>query len=123
MSYRDKLLHGLFTTALEGGINYWAEVDQYHWNERTSIDDLHGFYATITEIGDGEDNIPHRIDRAVMSKGYGLAVGEWRTKIAWSTGEPPPLVVTEESYDDWDYDAGDADCILQLGLFGDVVYG
>lgn len=123
MSYRDKLLHGLFTTAIEGGINYWAEVDRYHWDstpdDKTSTDDLHGFYAQIIE---SEEGVVHRVDRAVMSKGYALAVGGHRDKIAWST-EPPPLVVTEQSYDDWDYDAGDADCILQLGLFGDVKYG
>jgi hypothetical protein len=118
---RDELLHGLFTTALEGGIGYWSECSDYRWSIKgDGVDeDYTGFSATITETDD--DNSPkHVIDRKVISKGYRLATTTHRDAIAWSTGKPP-LIVTDDT--DWDYDAGDADCIVQLGLFGKVVYG
>lgn len=122
---RDELLHVLFTTALEGGIGYWSVCERYHWSNddegRTGHmdEDWFGFYAIITET---EGNLLRaRIDRSVMARGYSLATStDWRSRLCWSS-EPPPPVVTP--YTDWDFDAGDADMIVQLGLFGDVVYG
>lgn len=117
-----RLLHGLFTTALEGGIGYWSSCRAYRWSTDMTYehDDLEGFFAEITDEEEDED---YRIDRTVVARGYRLATSkEWRNKISWST-DAPPLVVTEESLDEWDYDAGDADVIVQLGLFGNVVYG
>lgn len=124
----DQLMLDLFTTALEGGIGYWSECSAYHWMigppsddvTRPSVSDFNDFYADIIEYepdGDGR----HRIDRRTMRRGYDLARGDWRDKIRWSSGEPPPWVVHDDT--DWDFDAGDADCIVQLGLFGQVVYG
>lgn len=64
---RKTFLHCVFTTAIEGGIQYWARVDGYHWQARRSgghpnqqpVDDLDGFYAVIrsTEAdADDEDD-------------------------------------------------------------------
>lgn len=128
----DQLMLDLFTTAIEGGVNYWAQVESYHWQREPTSDESHrnqpadyaGFYANITEVeyeDETDGSADHRIDRGVMIKGYSLARGEWRDKIHWSSGEKPPWVWTEDT--DWDFDAGDADCIVQLGLFGEVVYG
>lgn len=59
---RKKFLHYCFTTALEGGIGYWAEVSEYHWGSKKyastvcgteMVDDLDGFYA-ILELAEGE---------------------------------------------------------------------
>lgn len=54
---RKAFLHYVFTTALEGGISYWAESQNYHWMnpnrrpESTIMDtdylDLDNFHATI----------------------------------------------------------------------------
>ena len=134
MSARDQLLFDLFTTALEGGIGYWSTCEKYHHSiqepfssitgptpETRTVDDLHGFYAEIIETGDGDDYVPHRIDHTVLNRGYGLACEVVRDVIRWSSGEKPPLVITDDT--DWDFDASDADVIVQLGLFGEVVYG
>jgi hypothetical protein len=118
VSALDQLLLDLFNCALEGGINYWSQCAAYHWQNRDHSEDHKGFYAIILETE--EDDKQHRVTRATMSKGYRLATTTWRDKLHWSTGKPP-LVVGPET--DWDYDAGDADMILQLGLFEDVVYG
>ena len=116
---RDHLYHGIFTTALEGGINYWCDVLNYHWSFGTPdyIEDLDGFGADILPYENGSDEILV-IDRNVIARGYNLAAKT--NGVHWSI-ERPPLFITEDT--DWDYDAGDADCIVQLGLFGEVVYG
>ena len=128
-STRDEFYLDLFTTAIEGGINYWAYTDKYHWMigptavdvEEPSRPDYRGFYADITEEDPDDGDGKHRIDRQVITAGYGLATTTYRDRIFWSSGEPPPLVVTDDT--DWDFDAGDADVIVQLGLFGKVIYG
>ncbi len=115
MSAYDNLLHALFTTALEGGIGYWSECEKYHWStDGGDTEDLRGFYAIIVEAGDGDGDVKRLINRQVMAHGYKLATGEWRDRVQWSSGENPPRVVTDET--DWDFDAGDADIIVQLGL-------
>jgi len=115
---RDQLHYDIYTTAMEGGINYWANTHSYHLSNN-DVEDTFGFFA---EIDDAEgDGAVHRIDVGVIRKGYRLAATTQRDKIRWSS-EPPPLVYDGED-NDWDYDAGDADVIVQLGLFGEVVYG
>jgi hypothetical protein len=116
---RTRLLHGLFTTALEGGIGYWSQCSSYRWSTGDGeTDDFMHYHANIVDAED--DGVPYRIDRDTMSRGYTLATTTWSDRLAWST-EPPPVVVTDDT--DWDYDAGDADLIVQLGLFGEVIYG
>lgn len=130
----DQFLLDVFCTALEGGIGYWSECSAYHWMigppaddiERPSLQDHAGFYADIVELyeltnpDDDDSGTRHRINRVVMADGLRRAATVWRDQLRWST-EPPPLVVTDDT--DWDFDAGDADMIVQLGLFGEVRYG
>ena len=118
-SVRDQVFLDIFTTALEGGINYWAECSEYHWLiGNGTVEDYEGFFAIVNDVEDGEAK-QYRIDRSVISKGYALATGpKGKERLGWST-ERPPLIPSE----DWDYDAGDADIIVQLGLFGEVWYG
>lgn len=117
----DELLADLFTTALEGGIGYWSSCSAYYWGD-DGVQDVLGFYADL--IDDADDSEPcYTVDRAVMLRGYDLAISaEWVGKLGWSTDAPPSLS-DSDGIENWDYDAGDADMILQLGLFGDVVYG
>lgn len=119
VSALDQLLLDLFNTALEGGIGYWSEASSYHWSNEDGTEDHQGFYADILDPNGYFE--PVRIDRKVMAKGYRLATTTWRDRLDWSSGEKPPLVVGPDT--DWDFDAGDADMIVQLGLFEDVVYG
>ena len=116
----DQFYLDLFTTALEGGINYWAQCAGYHWfdtpNDRP---DFRGFYADIIDMEDDSEPC-YVVDRSVISRGYRLASGAFRKSLNWSS-EPPPAVITGDT--DWDFDASDADMVLQLGLFGNVVYG
>jgi hypothetical protein len=98
---RKKFLHYVFTTAMEGGIRYWAQCETYHWvnpnrrPESTVMDtdylDLDGFSAKITSIDGGwgtdevfqsgqegprelRKNEPLRIDAAVINRGVIMMV-------------------------------------------------
>lgn len=70
---RKAFLHYIFTTALEGGINYWSQTQEYYWQKQNGcsgtstasgandgpitpdyVDDIDGFYATIIS-NDEED--------------------------------------------------------------------
>lgn len=124
---RAQLLHDVFVTAIEGGMtSAWGRVLTYHWAKDVAhydsdVDDLEGFYALVDEYGD--DDTPsarHHIDRDVIQRGMQLAATEWQHKIHWQCGYTPPVNDDVE----WpDFDAIDADCIVQLGLFGEVIYG
>ncbi|HXH32844.1 MAG TPA: hypothetical protein VNJ54_00370 [Plantibacter sp.] len=129
MSYEQQLRFDVFVTALEGGIGYWSECEKYHWVMPTTTptydarheEDIEGFHAIIRDVGEQDDTEKvYRIDQYTISRGLSLARGEWRDKLRWNCGGPPPIVVDEEG---WDHDAWDADCIVQLGLFGEVPYG
>jgi len=106
---RKRFLHGVFTTAIEGGIQYWAEVGEYHWQARRSeghpnqqpVEDVDGFYATIrsnerdledpNDNGWGFDDLPStlRIDLDVVERGTKLFARYCRGEIN-SHGEAVP---------------------------------
>ena len=111
-------LHGLFTTALEGGIGYWSVCTQYRWSLPDGEDDLDGFFATVEET-ETDDAPTHRIDAACILRGlqFFAQKGEGYKHVR---SVARAVLLGDE---DLDYDAGDADCIVQAGLFGEVVYG
>lgn len=159
---RKKFLHYVFTTALEGGIRYWAQSEAYHWMnpnrrpESTVMDtdylDLDGFYAVVTSTeGDwgistayrkfertGDlipvvlgDNEPLRIDRDIILRGVNAMVD----KVIEAAKSEDPDAPFSRKYlrqfviqwltdgDDGDSDADVCDMVVQLGLFGELVYG
>ena len=130
---RKQLCHGIFVTALEGGIGYWSSMDKYHWSKPGTepdsfegrVDDIDGFYAVIVDDSDG---LKHRIDAAVIDRGINrLADGEatFGGKTLNGEGRLHTLACALNGplAADVDYDADDADNIVQAGLFNDIVYG
>lgn len=121
MSERDQFLFDVFVTALEGGINYWSETNDYHiWSdEAATVEDLDGFYANVTNVVDytGE---PVRIDASVVRRGL-RAIGNGNVRIADSYRTR--IGRANRANDAGEIDALDADAIVQAGLFGEVRYG
>lgn len=113
----DELLAGVIITALEGGIGYWSSCSEYEWENRPpsevyavvhdSEDKDKEFRITIETIREGLRKIVHDEVK------YNLGEDEYMQNLAVG-------ILTEEDYD---YDAGDADNIVQAGLFGELVYG
>jgi hypothetical protein len=105
-----KLVDDILCTAFEGGINYWCTKkvvvvgDDYHGGDYASEVVSRG--GTLN-IYDGEEERWHVLGIENMIEG----IRQWCIKY----GSYAQLLD--------DFDAGDADCIVQLALFGEVVYG
>lgn len=118
---RTEFLYGLLVAAVEGGINYWAEVRNY------KALDIPEAEASV-EIHDLEDetNTWHKVTLDTVARGINaLADG----KVTEATRPMDPVYVRwyrgmNESNDaDGIADAGVADCVIQAALLGDIVYG
>ena len=97
-----QLLWDLMTTAVEGGIDYWGSVI-----DTTRDDDLNVLKFVIRDRED-EASATYTVDVSNMLHGLQelLIQYPWRSRI-----------VNE------DYDAEDADCVVQMALFGKLMYG
>lgn len=114
-SSREQFLDDVVTTALEGGIGYWSVCSAYEWDGVPAR-------AQIQEMDyDGEPDGPlMEVDRALIRKGIKeILAGESNvnaTTVAY--------VQEANKYNDaGDVDADVADAIVQVGLFGNLVYG
>jgi hypothetical protein len=111
---RVEFLSDVLTTAVEGGIQYWADVLIYEVGPET--------YATIADE-DGEYNI------TIDTIAHGISVlttGENRGHSFTMSGMDywkQFLLANRTNGEDGDYDADIADNILQAGIFGRIVYG
>lgn len=128
----DELLWTVFVVALEGGITYWAVSNSYHFeNDNGTIggaEDHEGFYSDIVDADPdaGSDNFPPtRIDRTVIARAFErMAAGpieympdgqrhKFLAQLHAALGGRTP---------DFDFDAGDADNAVQVGVLGSVVF-
>lgn len=147
---RKQFLHNMFVTALEGGIGYWSCAEEYHWGTDGGVkcvDDLDGFYAILSpeegewgveeafvaETGESQaitDTQSLRVDRTVIERGVNLLVD----KVIEAAKSEDANADFSRKYlrqfvvqwltdgEDGDSDADVGDLIVQLGLFGEVVY-
>jgi hypothetical protein len=134
-----ELLKDLFTTAIEGGIDYWSRLTAY----KHSIED---WFATIETddisenangLTDGDELVLLRIDESTILKGIKLFAKETdsdredknihpdssHANIARFCKELIDSSGAVNKFDDWGYDCCDADAVVQMGLFGEVIYG
>ncbi|MGZ4518826.1 MAG: hypothetical protein ACXVGB_00210 [Mycobacteriaceae bacterium] len=133
---RDQLYFDIFVTALEGGIGYWSECSAYHWmGDSDSGDDLLGFYAVVNDVEDEDKE--YIIDRSTIVKGFNAIlsarapfyehIGITHTQCADVKYLGPGLAravrMAHRNIEEADFDAADADAIVQVGLFGELVYG
>jgi hypothetical protein len=112
----------VFVTALEGGIGYWSVCRRYRWALPDGEEDLDGFHAVIEETESGDDVPPvHRIDAAVILRGLQrlAAPGDGYRDVR----AVARAILAGDEDATCDCDAEVADCIVQAGLFDEVVYG
>ncbi len=104
----DEELDYITIAAIEGGTGYWATVLAYSHDGPV--------WATIAENEEveGDDDSSNwrtwKIDSALIAVGMQL----------WAEGWPERFARYIEN--DFDHDANDADDIVQLGVFGKLVY-
>ena len=118
---RKQFLHDIFVTACEGGSNYWANIREYHWSidRKGEEADLDKYYAIFEDVeGDGTK---WRVDITVVSRGINKIVnGDHKGLHDSFAGQ----IMSDNAVNECRImDAMLADCIVQMGLFGEVVYG
>ena len=119
---REKKLEAassILSTAMEGGSGYWCQVEGYRWSDkpRFKVEPLKLFELDETE---GSYTIEHQMDeekilKAIEELAKGVP-GDYSGIYAVCHGLLD--MGTEQ-----DFDANDADFILQHAVFGKQVYG
>lgn len=131
---REKDIKDILTTALEGGIGYWAELDctDPAWvaaretcgkkmDERPCWCDVafevldNGDAIRFIDAEAEDDNNPAE-DEVFLLTMDGLLKGCQ----LWEERFKKDLV---KAINECDYDANDADLIVQWGVFGEIVFG
>lgn len=112
-----QLIDDIVSTAFEGGINYWCkEIDHTPWdilNEKYSEDPVK--YGSelisrgeIVKLYDAEENGWYNLTLEKLIKGLELYCKKSGSSISKLND---------------DFDANDADNIIQYSIFGELVYG
>ena len=117
---RKNFLASVLVTAVEGGIDYWADVGNYTWAQ----DDRGNLTGASVEVKERDEReltdkwIP--IDLKIIAAGI--------SSIKSGKVNMNPKIVGYVTMSDVENDASEvdsevADCIVQAALFGQLVYG
>jgi hypothetical protein len=121
MTPRQKMYSDIIITAVEGGSDYWAFFTKYKWQDADGCE----VAATVTIHPEDEAEvyaldirkIGSALSRMANGGGFGRREApEWWVK-KWRKA------YRECANGSWDFDANDADAIVQVAIFGEVVYG
>lgn len=121
VNFTEQDIQDIITTALEGGIGYWACLDDIGASGDAPISEqaadvllTGGSLTFIDAEGDPDDPATERWTLTLEKLLNGF-------KLYFEEG---CHVAVEDNFVDTSYiDANDADCIVQFALFGEVVYG
>lgn len=122
---RTQFLVDLLSTAVEVGISYWGDTIQVEDStgvtpEGDNLDPIgSGGNAYVAIVREDETGEEHRVNLDTIAKGAKLLsesaisnqlVNDFREADQTNGGRG-------------DFDAGSADMALQMGIFGEIVYG
>lgn len=115
MDNRKELIFDIIVAAVEGGINYWAKVREYHWSDKT--------WEARVQVRDVYDEEPGwvTVDAEVIERG--IAKVKSKGFQVRSDIRKNILLADITDGEEGDLDAECADVIVQAALFGEVVYG
>lgn len=125
ISPREQLLRDTLCTCIEGGSNYWLSGKPRRLMEDGSkfVDNGEPWYYTgVRDCKDAESNDAFAdITLATIELGFRRIVDGTLRDI--NSGIFGSVALGWLSPEDADLDGWGADCILQAGLFGSLVYG
>lgn len=110
---REQFIQDILGTAIEGGINYWANYQTI--NKIDKPEDIIGWWYESVHIID-EDGNSYVIDKNTIIKGINMIVKRNAER------DKALILANRTNGDDGDFDALDADKIVQFGLYGKLVY-
>lgn len=128
MTPAEKIAAGVLTTALEGGIGYWSQAGRIV--RRPTHDQAGELDALIVAVvlwpeEEPDEFKPTRLELPDVARGLRLVAGG---TIANTTHTETARGILRELKSaarepETDYDADDADVIVQAAAFGELVYG
>lgn len=110
---RTEFLTGILSTAAEGGINYWAGVGAYKWDGPAT---LRRIELVELEEDPNDPKHQHTVTLDTIERGLGLL-----RQVA--PAKKDLFLADQTDGQCGDFDAADADAIVQVALFGELVYG
>ena len=122
MSDRNEFLAYIGIAAVEGGITYWADIRNY----RVTYSSAGTIAGPVTDVSvevrdrEGYGAKWLAVDLATIRKGLD-AIRKSDFRMARSL--VATVLAADRDNDAGDIDAELADCIVQAGLFGKLVYG
>jgi hypothetical protein len=145
---RTEFHSDIITGAVEGGTGYWAQVSQYQYDyngeTKRSVGEIvgEGTRAVLHEMDDDESGYKaegHVITPDTIAHGFSVLRNliqiddeiNGRPALSTQSGEPAYISVSYRKHlldaykecDAGDLDADDCDVLVQLAIFGKVVYG
>ena len=130
MNDKQRFLSDVIITAVEGGIGYWSYVRNYrHGCPKDGNDEAR--VPAHVELCDHDDGEVRRdatdakwmpLDNKVVAKAFKAIMGQDEIPFA-SLNWRKRMVAAYWANDSGDIDSGDADMVVQIALFGKVVYG
>lgn len=124
-----EFLADVLTTAVEGGIGYWSQVDGYHWFSPTlsggtgepGPNGCANAYVELLYPYGHEEFKPQRLTVATIQIGLNKIDRDIDARLI-APNERRRLLAAWWTYEAGDIDAGDADVIVQIGLLGSIVF-
>lgn len=128
---REEFLATVVTTAVEGGIGYWSVVHKYDWwypdlqgHTPAPSDGMAFTRASIELTEDADESHPAgrrvEVDHDTVRRGM-LVLTSGERQVRRDIYEA--IVLANHSSDGGEIDSEIADCIVQAGLFGRVIFG
>lgn len=119
---RETFLADIITTAVEGGINYWAEVTGYQWGTEFGPGKLDGnrkFAKATVRDAEADDAAKELTTDKIATAVGKVCRGEVKLR-----GDIVAAIAQGNAENDAGYiDADAADCLVQIALLGELVYG
>lgn len=110
---RTDFLANIIVTAVEGGISYWATIEDYQWEQ----DADHNMTMAMTRIRDDDTGQTYHVTLDVVE------LGLERCKEHSDAQMLKAIVGIEATNDASNIDAEAADVIIQLATLGTIKYG
>lgn len=123
MSKADQTAADVLSAAIEGGTNYWAAVSKIERAEPGGeVAYLSVSYHEMNDDCDGYKEAGVTVDLAAVKAAMRKIAFEDVKHVSASTKATVRALIFEGS-EEADYDADDADIIVQVAVLGEVVYG
>lgn len=123
----DDEVKDILTTAIEGGIGYWACLgnDDTDWiDARNSYKETHNEWPCYCDVAfDLLNNNKCVVFYDEQDDNKKLLLDKHQFIIGCQSFEEHKGCSIKHMLEDGDFDAWDADAIIQYALFGDVIYG